>query len=52
MDSMVPVMLFIQESRVVERIDVSTMVPVTAIPYAAARLLECSKLTITITTAT
>ncbi|MNI45254.1 hypothetical protein D3C73_996730 [compost metagenome] len=36
---------------VVDRIDVSTIVPVTAIPYAAARLLECSKLTITITTA-
>ncbi len=36
---------------VVERSDVSTIVPVTAIPYAAARLLECSKLTITITTA-
>ena len=36
---------------VVERIEVNTIVPVTAIPYAAARLLECSKLTITITTA-
>ena len=28
------------------------MVPVTAIPYAAARLEECSKLTMTMTTET
>ena len=37
---------------VAERMEVSTMVPVTAIPYAAARLEECSKLTMTITTET
>ncbi|MNH39942.1 hypothetical protein D3C79_1011820 [compost metagenome] len=35
----------------VTRMLVSTMVPVTAMPYAAARLLECSKPTITSTTA-
>ncbi|MNC61535.1 hypothetical protein D3C75_1114830 [compost metagenome] len=35
----------------VTRILVNTMVPVTAIPYAAARLLECSKPIITSTTA-
>ena len=37
---------------VADRMEVSTMVPVTAIPYAAARLDECSKLTITMTTET